>query len=263
MLQKKIKKGKIMNFFLTIAASDSSGGAGIQQDLKMAQRTGFWGLSAVTAITSQDFHNVYIIEFLKEKVIETQLKNIFKSFKISAIKIGVLPSIRFAKIISQYLNSVDCPKVYDPVYKSSSGHCLLTDEPKEIFQIISPHCTVITPNIPEFEFYYDTDIKSALKNFKGKPNIYLKGGHSTENKIIEYLFYKNTLKHFAYERSNWVYNKGTGCAFSSLLSMYLVDNEIEIACQKARRDLVQFYDETNINLHHIIFATYGSLAKII
>ena len=219
----------------------------------MAHRRGFWGLSVVTAITSQSFGNAEHIEFVSEKTFISQLKIIFNSFQISAIKIGVLPKKSFAIELLKYLNEVKCPIVFDPVINSSSGFCLLEDEPKEIFNILKPYCSVITPNIPEFEYFFDNraDIftlsKSSAISMMDDPeiSIYLKGGHGQSDNIIEYLYHKQSLTKFEYEKKKWNFSRGTGCAFSSLLSMYLVENEMEEACRKAREELVEYFDGMN------------------
>ena len=227
-----------MRYFLTIAASDSSGGAGIQQDLKMAQRMGFWGLSAVTAVTAQSFDKFLFMEEVSEKAFISQLDVIFNNFHISAIKIGVIPSIRFAEIIVDYLQKVNCPIVYDPVIKSSSGYSFQKDDPIEIVKILAEKVTIITPNIPEYQLIIP---HSSLLT----TNYYVKGGHQSSQSIIEYLLIGDKKTRFSYKRLKWDYSRGTGCAFSSLLSMFLVDNDIMKACKSARRELVKFYSKMN------------------
>ena len=308
MLQKKIKKNKNNIFFLTIAASDSSGCAGIQQDLKMAYDNGYWGLNVVTAVTSQSFNKAENIEIIKEKTFKNQLEIIFNSFKISCIKIGIIPKKSFATILKKYLKQINCPIVYDPVYKTSSGLLLIKDNPKDIFNILYPNVTVVTPNIPEYEFYFndmnisyklqDTSYKCSggachrpfldtsyncsggvhlrpfqIKNYRRgnpcgypflcdnhnpfssiaseenlphiNPAIYIKGGHGEEDSIKEYLIKNDKITNFEYEKKDWAFTRGTGCAFSSLLSMSLVDNDIITASQLARKYLVEYYDKVN------------------
>ena len=229
---------KNKKYFLTIAAADTSGGAGITQDLKMAQTLSFWGLSVITAITAQDFQKVYSMETVSEKIYVAQLKQIFEAFKISAIKIGVIPNQKFAEILADFISQCSCPIVYDPVILSTSNFSFAGSEIDEIIKSIWQKCTVITPNIPEWEYI------SKLKiNTPQKPAIYLKGGHSTDNKIIEHLYIDEKMHKYIYDRYKWEYTHGTGCAFSSLLSMLLVDNDIKTACEKAREYVVKFYEE--------------------
>ena len=242
-----------MRYFLTIAASDTSGGAGAQQDLKMAQMTGFWGLSVLTAITAQNLQKVSFIQNIEDNVFVAQLEAIFSSFDISAIKIGVLPSTKKAEILTKYLKKIKCPVVYDPVFKSTSGYTFSNDEPIEILKVISKHCTVITPNTLEFEYIFGSKIISKeVFNLNPLQNtaFYIKGGHAEREIVPEYLLFDQEIKTFEYERLDWKYSHGTGCAFSSLLSMYLVENEIVEACVKARKKLVKFYEDINNGKKH-------------
>ena len=232
MLQKKSKYFFKSKYFLSIAATDTSSASGIQQDLRMSQRLGFWGLSAITAITSQSFNSAESIDILSEKTFQSQLEIIFKNFEISAIKIGVLPTIRMANILIKYLDSINCPVVYDPVSATSSGMDLLSDNISDIYKVLQSKCTVVTPNLPEYK---------VIKDVNSSCYIYIKGGHSDKSKIVEYLISGEHETKFEFERHNWTYSRGTGCAFSSLLSMYLVDNKVEIACRKAHETLVEIY----------------------
>jgi len=238
-------------YFLTITASDTCSAAGIQQDLKMAQINKFWGLNVITAITSQNFQRVDHMDIVDEKLFRVQLETIFLSFPISAIKIGVVPSKTFACILGTYLEKIKCPVVYDPVIKSTSGFMFSMDDPKDIYSILAPFCTVTTPNIPEYQYLFGTDI-SKLSTHENMENhrhlkehdgaIYIKGGHGTQEHIIEYLMTKEYIKKYEYKKQMWKFYRGTGCAFSSLLSMFLVDNNIENACKLAREVLVKYYE---------------------
>ena len=234
-----------MRYFLTIAASDTSGGAGIQQDLKMANKHGFWGLSIVTALTAQDFNNVYSMEPVAEKMIIDQCDAIFKNYEISAIKIGVIPNLAIAQHISRYLLNLKCPIVYDPVIKSTSGYDFASVESYEIIKTLCNYATVFTPNIPELEFLKNKMDIYSLKQLQSalRCSVYLKGGHGLEDSITEYLITSNRMAEFSFQRQKWHYTHGTGCAFASLLSMFLVDNEINKACELAHENLVMEYDK--------------------
>ena len=243
-----------MKYFLTIAASDTSGGAGIQQDLKMAQRLNFWGLNVVTALTIQDFRHVYYYEPVNDSFFYNQLYHIFNSFNVSAIKIGVIPNLKFAMILCQFLEKVSCPIVLDPVFKATSGFNFSKDEPLEIIKLLAKFVTVITPNIPELEYLYDikftkeNDLNITLtqKDVIKAKNLYVKGGHFLNDSIVEFLVKGNKILKFEYEKQDWSYSHGTGCAFSSLLSILLSNNSIETACRKARENLVSFYSALTI-----------------
>ena len=234
-----------MKYFLTIAASDTSGGAGIQQDLKMAQKLGFWGLSIITALTAQDLNKVYSMEVVSEKILIDQCEVIFQNFNINAVKIGVVPSVAFAQIIHKYLKKLDSPVVFDPVIKSSSGFEFSRTEVIDIIKILCDVSTVITPNIPELDFIkenlFRTDDLQLLQKELGC-SVYLKGGHGISGEIREFLITDKGIKYFTYPKYNWKYSHGTGCTFSSLLSMLMVDNDIKTACEMAQDILVDVFN---------------------
>jgi hydroxymethylpyrimidine/phosphomethylpyrimidine kinase len=245
-----------MKYFLSIAASDSSGGAGIQQDMKMAQILSFWGLSIVTAITAQNLQKVFAMESVSPDILMSQCDSIFSHFDISAVKIGVIPSLRFAETLAPYLSKLSCPIVYDPVIISSSGFSFMTspDECRDMIRLVASISTVVTPNIPEIEYILQqklADIDISDIAIRLNATTYLKGGHSSGDDIVEYLVNRisgtedispsgHTQK-ITYPRYKWDYSHGTGCTFSSLLSMYMVDHDIVTASQKARNTLVEIY----------------------
>ena len=246
-----------MRYFLSIAASDTSSGAGIQQDLKMAEKLGFWSLSVISALTSQNFSKISGIEIVNPIFFKDQLDIIFDSFDISAVKIGVIPTIEIALILRKYLDKSKYPIVFDPVIKSSSNYDLMKDDPVEIIEILSSLSTVTTPNIPEFEYLIKKDIndnslKEIFNRYKSE-YFYIKGGHSIQDTIQEYLISINMMKKYEYQRFNWEYTHGTGCAFSSLLSMYLIDNDIEVACVKAREMLVEVFTSIARKYNHVYY----------
>jgi len=231
--------------FLTIAASDSSGGAGIQQDLKMAHLLDFWGVSVVTAITAQGLLKVHSYQTVSEAIMEAQIKVILAEFQVDAIKIGVVPSLRFAQIIAKYLTGIKAPIVYDPVLKASSGFDFAPHDAREIIATLCSVSTIITPNLPELEFYVgkDYDICNLAEAFRC--GVYVKGGHGNVDSITEHLVYEGCVYSFEYERHNWSYTHGTGCTFSSLLSMCMVSLPIQEACQKAHERLVEVFGIRN------------------
>jgi len=234
--------------FLTIAASDSSGGAGIQQDLKMAQLLDFWGVSVVTAITAQDRYRVHSYQIVSEELMTAQLEAVFADFQFDAIKIGVVPSLNFAKLVVKHLQPLKCPIVYDPVLASSSGFQFSPNDTRQIMQTLCSVATIITPNLPELEFYVgkDYDICALEKAFGC--GVYLKGGHTSGDIITEHLIYKGQVYPFQYKRHNWSYTHGTGCTFSSLLSMNMVDLDIEEACTNAHDKLVELFYSVGTHL---------------
>jgi len=246
-----------MNTFLSIAAADTSGGAGIQQDLKMAQLLGFWGVNVITALTAQSFEKVYHLEPVSEDMFIKQLEVVIDSFDISAVKIGVVPSLRFAELIVEsikkighhkwcpYRNGQNRPIVYDPVLASTSGFVFTPENAREMIKTICSVATVITPNIPELCFMYGDDWEKNIESLADTFGcaVYVKGGHGESDVITEHLIQKEGVTHhFLYDKYDWKYSHGTGCAFSSLLSMSMVDNDLPTACVLAREKLVEVYN---------------------
>jgi len=231
-------------YFLTIAASDTSGGAGIQQDLKMAQLLGFWGLSVITAITAQDFSSVYQLESVSEEMFVAQLKAVTNSFDISAVKIGVVPSLRFAELLVDYLKHLSCPIVYDPVIASTSGYIFTPQDTYTMIKTICSIATVITPNIPELKLFIGDDWKDNILSLADTFGcaVYVKGGHCESDQIDEFLVQiDKPVQNFSFDKHEWKYTHGTGCTFSSLLSMFLAIYDLPQACLKAREKLVEVY----------------------
>lgn len=249
-----------MKYFLTIAASDTSGGAGIQQDLRMCFLSKLWGLSVITANTAQDFYKACHHETVSFETFKYQLDTVISSFNLSAIKIGVVPCIKMAKYLNYHLKKLSIPIIFDPVLKSSSGYNFSRDSAVDIFYAITHQMgsnMIITPNIPELEYLTEKsirsqeDINTAVKLLKAKIDcsIYIKGGHFTDKSVHETLFLNDKTYIFSFKRQRWAYSHGTGCAFSSLLAINLViyKNDYEKAVNKSHKALVKFYKHINRN----------------
>ncbi|MCK4358077.1 MAG: bifunctional hydroxymethylpyrimidine kinase/phosphomethylpyrimidine kinase [Candidatus Cloacimonetes bacterium] len=217
-------------YCLTIAASDTSGGAGIQRDLKVFHDNGVWGLSVITGITAQDFNNVFYANSLDKNEVEIQLKTIFENFRISAIKIGVVFNQQIMKLIKNYIKNYQTKNIIiDPIISSSDGSELLNNSElnylKEEFLKIAD---LITPNIPELEFLSEKtiqtekDIISNAKNLSVKYDsyIFVKGGHFNTNKKIikDYLIKNGKIRIFKSSRQKLSQTHGTGCIISSAIT---------------------------------------------
>ncbi|HOE91662.1 MAG TPA: hydroxymethylpyrimidine/phosphomethylpyrimidine kinase [Candidatus Cloacimonadota bacterium] len=244
-----------MSYFLTIAASDTSGGAGVYQDLKVAQYYGFWGLSALTAITSQDFNNVYSVTPLEKEVFEKQLQCLLKSFKPDCIKIGLVPNIEILDIIYHYLQKIETYVVLDPVFQSSSGFDFIDDSYIALLKKSLSDCvSVITPNSNELAMLIgekNLDYKRAIEAAKMivkqyNCDLYVKGGHFSGNLIQEAYISKNDCHGFEYARRHWAYSHGTGCAFSSALAINRVlHTDIKKVLQESHYYVNEFYEALN------------------
>lgn len=219
-----------MHKSLTIAGSDSSGGAGIQADLKTMTALGIYGMSAITALTAQNTTGVQSIFEVTPKFLEDELDSIFTDIFPDSVKIGMVSNADLIRVISKKLREHNAKNiVVDPVMVSTSGSKLMADGAKdtllsELFKVAD----IITPNIPEAEALTGQSIKSkddmleAAKKigefFEGY--ILLKGGHSADD--ADDLLYKNSEKIWIKgERIENPNTHGTGCTLSSAIASYL------------------------------------------
>jgi len=217
-----------MRVALTIAGSDSSGGAGIQADLKTFQAHGVFGMSAITAVTVQDTRKVYDIEELYPEIVHDQITCLFDDIEIHAVKIGMVSSIELIQAIAKALKAVKPPPiVLDPVMISKSGYRLLNQDAQDaLIQHLFPLAEVITPNTYEAQALIGRNIKNiddmknaALDILKlGAKKVVVKGGHLEEDRATDILYDGRDFKKI---QSRWVETKnthGTGCTFSSAIA---------------------------------------------
>ena len=215
---------------LIIAGSDSSGGAGIQADIKTVTSLGSYAMTAVTAITSQNTTGVKSITSINPKQIEEQIIFTCKDIKPDAIKIGMLHSPSIIKIVISSINKIKVKKIIlDPVMVAKGGAKLINYKAIQILKSkLIKKVILITPNIPEAEILTKTKIKSVedmiyvakiLLNL-GARNVLLKGGH-LNTKIVQDVFVnKNEIKIFKNKRITTKNTHGTGCTLSSAITTF-------------------------------------------
>ncbi len=242
-----------MKYFLTIAASDNSGGAGIQQDIKVAWDLGYWPLSAITGITVQNFTRARIIKPVDQELVFEQISESLGSFPVAAVKIGALTGEENLRTVSMALKKFK-PSivVLDPVIATSSGRTFLPETAISLLvSDLLPQVTVVTPNAIEFSIMTGkkaTGFDEAVEIAKNKSqewgtSIILKGGHFDGEDIREAIITQGSVKIFERKRLDFSrYSHGTGCTFSSALACYLADGlDLEAAYRKATDYLVGFY----------------------
>lgn len=221
-----------MKKVLTIAGSDSSGGAGIQADIKTFSAHGVFGMSVITAVTAQNTQGVLAVEDMSPYIIDKQIEAIFTDIEVDGIKIGMVSKIETIKIIAKKLNEYK-PNiiVLDPVMISKSGYHLLQSEAKEaLINELLPLATVATPNIPEAEVITGMtienldDMEKAAKLIYalGSENVLIKGGH-LKNEATDILYDGKSFEHFNSERINTENTHGTGCTLSSAITSNLAN----------------------------------------
>ena len=149
---------------LTIAGSDPSGGAGIQRDLQVFERLGLYGLSAITAVTSQNTRTFYGTESVSAKSVSEQIGAILDDFDVSAVKIGMLHTVPIMRAVQKRLKDVKCPIIVDPVVESTTGGVLLAANTiKEYQKCIVPLAYAMTPNMRECGIISNTKCNSTSK----------------------------------------------------------------------------------------------------
>ncbi|WP_080845996.1 bifunctional hydroxymethylpyrimidine kinase/phosphomethylpyrimidine kinase [Cytobacillus gottheilii] len=219
-----------MKTALTIAGSDSGGGAGIQADLKSFAANGVFGMSVITAITAQNTQEVRSVQDIDPDIIQDQIEAVFDDISVDAVKIGMLSSTATIKIVAEGLQQyAPAHIVLDPVMVSKGGHHLLREEAVEgLIQYMLPQATLITPNIPEAEVILGFQITSKDLMEKacveitalGAKSVLLKGGHMQGDP--DDLFYDGTDFHWINgKRIDTKNTHGTGCTLSSAIAANL------------------------------------------
>ncbi len=235
---------------LTIAGFDSSGGAGIQADLKVFGSFNCYGMSVLTALPVQNTTGVKSCYLIPINAIKEQLEAIFEDITPDVIKIGMLFNSEIIELVSSYLkqHASNIPIVVDPVMLAKSGDALLLKEAiTDLKNKILPLATVITPNLPEaesilqindFNKYSQQDIAKKLLDL-GLQNVLVKGGHSSSELAKDILLTKNGNIHtFTKERINTNNTHGTGCTLSAAIAANLAKGESLVkACEIAKNYL--------------------------
>lgn len=223
-----------MKTCLTIAGSDSSGGAGIQADLKTMTVNGVYAMSVITALTAQNTQGVSGILDVSPEFITSQMDAVFTDIYPDAIKIGMVSSPEIVEAIAKSLENYEAKNiVLDPVMVATSGAVLLKEEAMDsLINRLIPLADVITPNIPEGEILAgmkienEDDMEKAAEIIGEKYNcaVLLKGGHKV-NDANDLLYRKGDFKWFLSERIDNNNTHGTGCTLSSAIAANLAKGE--------------------------------------
>ena len=239
---------------LTIAGSDSGGGAGIQADLKVITALGGYGMSVITAITAQNTLGVTRIQDIDLDVVAAQMDAVFSDIGVDIVKIGMLASPEIVQTVAKTLRKHGIKKVVlDPVLRATSGASLGGDDTAQaIIQELFPLALLITPNMDEASLLLGRDIAGA-NDFQsaaqelldmGPQAVLIKGGHldSTHTQITDYLIWRTLedglevvqSKEFKHYRVNTANTHGTGCSLASAIATYLaVGHDLSHAVAKA------------------------------
>jgi hydroxymethylpyrimidine/phosphomethylpyrimidine kinase len=224
---------------LTIATSDSGGGAGIQADLKAFAAAGCHGMSALVALTAQNTTAVTAVHELPPEFVRAQLDAVFDDLGVDAAKTGMLFSRVLVETVADYLAEHPVPLVVDPVMVASSGARLMQEDAVEAYRRrLFPLATVVTPNLPEAvalagEAAPPAELAERLHEL-GAPAVVITGGHGPEP--VDHLFDGERHVEIPVDRHEVAATHGSGCTHSATLAALLArGDELEDACRGAAR----------------------------
>lgn len=221
---------------LTIAGSDSGGGAGIQADLKTATLLGSYAASALTALTAQNTRGVTSIHGIPPSFVRDQIEAVLSDLPIDVIKTGMLHTPAIISLLADYFSDQQryYPLVIDPVMVAKGGASLLELDAVTTFrQNLLPQAYLLTPNIPEAERLLNCRLQSQASMEQaarelhqlGAANVLLKGGHMSGREAVDILYDGQNFYQFSSERFFTSATHGTGCSFASAIATFLAQGE--------------------------------------
>jgi hydroxymethylpyrimidine/phosphomethylpyrimidine kinase len=216
---------------LTIAGSDSGGGAGIQADLKTFAAHGVYGLTAITAVTAQNTRGVTAVEVLSPGLVTAQIEAVAADFQIGAAKTGMLASAAIVEAVANAVRAAGIQQlVVDPVMVAKSGDRLLDDAALgALTRRLLPQARLLTPNLPEAAVLAGMQIQTADDQREaarrivalGARAVIVKGGHAVTADIVDLLYEAGTFTEFRHERVPGTSTHGTGCTFAAAITAHL------------------------------------------
>lgn len=248
-----------MKHVLTIAGSDSCGGAGIQADLKTFSALGTYGMSVITAVTAQNTIGVQNVRDMDVDIVREQIDCLFDDIKIHGIKIGMVSNIEIIDTIGDCLKDKNANNIIlDPVMVSKSGCNLLKPESKdELIKVLFPLALLVTPNLFEAEVITGDKIENisqmeeAAKKILnlGAKNVVVKGGHLTGD-AIDVLYDGKSFEYIKGARIATKNTHGTGCTFSSAITAYIAKGYSMLDAVKQAKIYINGAIENSIDLGH-------------
>lgn len=215
---------------LSIAGSDSGGGAGIQADVKTISALGSFAITVITALTAQNTLGVQDVLAVPMDFVRKQLDSVFDDFDICSVKIGMVHNAELVRVIAEVLKDKNLPIIFDPVMVSSSGHRLIDEDTIDAIRThLLPIATLITPNLDEaavlsnrkIETVEDMYAAGPLIQKSGVQNILLKGGHLQSEVLTNLLFLGNEVIPYKSNRIESMNMHGTGCTLSSAIATFV------------------------------------------
>ena len=225
---------KLKSKLLIIAGSDSSGGAGIQADIKTATSLGVYAMTAITAITAQNTTGVKSIVPVSPKEIFNQISFSVQDIKPNSVKIGMLQNVGVIKEVIKAIKKYKLKNIIiDPVMVAKGGHRLISNSSiNYLRKKLLPYALLVTPNIPEAETLIkkriqtlEDVIKAGKEILKFGPKfVLIKGGHTNKSFIEDVLISKNNIKIFKNKKIKTKNTHGTGCTLSSAIASFISKN---------------------------------------
>lgn len=240
---------------LTIAGSDSGGGAGIQADLKTFAAHRVYGMSVVTAVTAQNTVAVRAVAAISPQMVALQLEAVLEDIGVDAVKIGMLANTGVIVAVAEVLRRFrPTHVVLDPVMVAKSGDALLADQAVEaLISEVLPLATLVTPNLPEAERLTGRSVETAVDRraaaeelMRSGPAVLIKGGHGRGDELVDLLLTPDGERRFTHRRIATSSTHGTGCTLSSAIAARLGRGET----------LVDSVEGGIIYLHGAITAAY-------
>ena len=220
-----------MRTALTIAGSDSGGGAGIQADLKTFAAHGVYGTSAITAVTAQNTLGVIGFEVLPADFVASQIEAVVSDIDVHAVKTGMLANAAIVESVAAAVDELEIPLlVVDPVMIAKSGDRLIDEEALGAMRSeLLRRAFVVTPNIPEAEtlaglrIHTDADRREAARRIVklGASAVIIKGGHFASDDILDLLYDGHRFQEFRGPRVAGRHTHGTGCTFAAAITAHL------------------------------------------
>ena len=236
-----------MKNVLSIAGSDSSGGAGIQADLKTMCAFGVYGMTALTAITAQNTQGVYAVQEITPALVAGQIEAVYSDIRVDAVKIGMVFHEGIIRAVRDSLAKFQAKNiVLDPVMVSKSGFQLMRDEALPAVRELAAAADMITPNIPEaellcgFTIATEDDMRRAAEKMHGMgaKHVLLKGGHRFGADASDLLFTDGRYVSFYAGRIDTKHTHGTGCTLSAAIASRLALGDSPEDAVRAAKDYI-------------------------
>jgi hydroxymethylpyrimidine/phosphomethylpyrimidine kinase len=252
---------------LTIAGSDSGGGAGIQADLKTIEATGGFGTSAVTAVTAQNTRGVDSSHVLPVEELEAQLEAVLSDFDVRAAKTGMLATAEVVETVADYAADFAFPLVVDPVMVAATGDRLLTEAAETAYEDLIAEATLVTPNADEAAVLTDVEpeeeagarIAGQRLLAMGADAALVKGGHMPGNEVLDVLVTPETIETARHPRVDTDATHGSGCTLSAAIATRLARGESLVDAVGRSVDFM----ERAVRYHHDVGEGPGAVHHLV